>query len=391
MATQTNLVKPGRATEILRDLVAIESVNPFFPGGERGEVEVSHYIQDFFRRLGLKPQLQEALPGRHNSWATLETPGASRTLLFEAHMDTVTLAPVGDKLLDPTIRNGRLSGRGACDTKGSLAAMLAMLESLVNDPTGLKANITVLGSVDEEYLMRGIKLFAEQGPKVDAAIVGEPTELYVIRAHKGLTRWRIRTAGRSAHTSRPDQGDNAIYQMVSLTQHILNAYEPVLKSKTHPLLGQATLTVGTIHGGTGVNIVPDACVIEVDRRTMPDEDLPSVTAEMRRIVAEIQQQDPKIKATVDDPFADIPGIDTPAGSDIVRLTAEVAGQLYGHHQALGVPYGTNASWLAAAGVPVVVLGPGSIAQAHTADEFVELDQVEKAANLYAAIALAYPG
>lgn len=391
MTSNSSVQTSGRAVEILRDLVAIESVNPYFPGGDRAEVEMSAYLAEFFRRLGLTPQFQEVLAGRANTWAELAVPGARRTLLFEAHMDTVTLEPVGAGLLEPRQENGRLFGRGSCDTKGSLAAMLAMFEALVEEPSELNVNIILLGTVDEEHKMRGIETFAERGPRVDGAIVGEPTELQVVSAHKGMTRWRLHTIGRTAHSSRPDLGDNAIYQMMNCVQEIVAAYEPILNSRSHPLLDRPTLTVNTIHGGTAVNIVPGSCVIEIDRRVLPNEDYAQITPELHRIVEGIQGKNPALKVDIEDPFEEIPGIDTPVDSEIVQITTQIAGDMFGHRNAAGVPYATDAGWLAHAGVPVVVLGPGDIAQAHTDDEFVEVEQVENAVELYRQIALQYPG
>ena len=284
MNSGSGVQRCGRALDILRELVAIESVNPYFPGGDRAEAKMSEYLAHFFRRLGLTPHFQEVLPGRANTWAELQVPGARRTLLFEAHMDTVTLEPVGAQMLQPRQQDGRLFGRGSCDTKGSLAAMLAMFEALVEERSELNVNIIMLGIVDEEHKMRGIEAFAEQGPRVDAAIVGEPTELHVVSAHKGMTRWRLHTIGRTAHSSRPELGDNAIYQMISCVQRILAAYEPILSGRSHPLLDKPTLTINTIHGGTAVNIVPGSCVIEIDRRVLPNEDYAQITPELHRIV-----------------------------------------------------------------------------------------------------------
>ena len=383
--------RSGRAIDILRELVAIESVNPYFPGGEQAEVKMSEYLGNFFRGLGLTPHFQEVLPGRANTWAALETPRAVRTLLFEAHMDTVTLEPVGAQLLQPRQEDGRLYGRGSCDTKGSLAAMLAMFEALVEERSELNVNIIMLGIVDEEHKMRGIETFATQGPRVDAAVVGEPTELHVVSAHKGMTRWRLHTIGRTAHSSRPELGDNAIYQMISCVQRILAAYEPILSGRSHPLLDKPTLTINTIHGGTAVNIVPGSCVIEIDRRVLPNEDYAQITPELHRIVQDIQGINPELKVEIEDPFEELPGIDTQIDSEIVRVTTKIAGEMFGHWDATGVPYATDAGWLAHAGVPVIVLGPGDIAQAHTDNEFVEIAQVENAVELYRQIALAYPG
>ncbi|HEV8635956.1 MAG TPA: M20 family metallopeptidase [Chloroflexota bacterium] len=388
------LTRAGRATEILRELVRIESVNPFYPGGERGEVAMADYLAAFFRRLGLEPTRQEVLPGRENVWARLDAarPGADTpTLLLEAHMDTVTLQPAGSSMLEPRIQGGRMTGRGSCDTKASLAAMLTALESLVPRRRELAANLIVLGSVDEEYLMRGIVAFAGGGPKVDAAVVGEPTLLNVVRAHKGLVRWTIETRGRSAHTSRPEVGDNAIYQMVELIAALRPALEPRLSERGHRLLGRPTFTVSTIHGGLGVNIVPDQCAIAVDRRTLPAEPHDAVIAELHAVVGEITRDRPHLRVEIGEPFADIAGLDTPDEHPFVRLTTRVAQAHGGAPNAVGVPYGTNAPGLAAHGVPTVVLGPGDIAQAHSEDEWVELDQVERAAELYAQLGLDFRG
>ena len=376
------LTKQGRATELLRDMVRIESVNPFYPGGERGEVAMTEYVGEFFRGLGMEPTRQEVLPGRENVFARLDV-GAERTLLFEAHMDTVTLEPTGASMLDPRIENGRMTGRGSCDTKASLAAMLTALETLIPRQRELKANLVVMGSVDEEYLMRGIVAFAEGGPTIDAAVVGEPTSLNVVRAHKGLVRWTIETRGRSAHTSRPEVGDNAIYQMVKLIDQLRGRIDPLLQARSHPLLGRPTFTVSTIHGGLGVNIVPDQCAISVDRRTLPSERADDVIAELHAAAAGIEG----VRVVIGEPFANIAGLDTPGDHPFVQLATRIAHAHGGSREPVGVPYGTNAPGLAAKGVPTVVLGPGDIAQAHSEDEWVELEQVERAAELFAQLAL----
>lgn len=379
----------GRATTILKDLVAIESVNPFYPGGARGEAAMAAYLDALFRRLGLTPERQEVLPGRENVWARLEAPNARGTLLLEAHMDTVTLEPVGASMLDPVERGGRLSGRGSCDTKASLAAMLTALETLVARRDELPANLIVLGSVDEEYLMRGIVAFAGQGLPIDAAVVGEPTGLNVVRAHKGLVRWTIETRGKAAHTSRPENGDNAIYQMMEVVAALRTEIEPKLAARSHPLLGRPTFTVATIHGGMGVNIVPEHCAITVDRRTLPSEAADDVIREIESILADLRARNGAVHVEIGAPFANIGGLDTPADLSFVRLATRIARAHGGAAEAVGVPYGTNAAALAATGIPTVVLGPGDIAQAHSADEFVELAQVERCAELYAQLALGF--
>ncbi|MBM4417078.1 MAG: M20 family metallopeptidase [Chloroflexi bacterium] len=372
-------------------MVAIESVNPFYADGARGEVAMADYLEASFRALGLMPSRRDVLPGRPNVWAKLDAPGAIQTLLLEAHMDTVTLEPAGTTMLDPRIDGGRMYGRGSCDTKASLAAMLTAVEALAPRRDSLRANLVVMGSMDEEYLMRGILDFAAHGPEVHAAVIGEPTSMSVVRAHKGLVRWRVATLGRSAHTSRPEVGDNAIYQMVGAIARLRSAIEPRLATRTHALLSNATLTVSMIEGGLGANIVPDRCEITIDRRTLPQEEPDEVIAEFRAVIERIMRDDPSIKIDVPEPFANIAGLDTPADAPFVRLTTPIAHEFGGSPMAVGVPYGTNAPGIARRGVPTIVLGPGDIAQAHSANEWVELAQVERAAEMYARIAQAFPG
>jgi len=291
-------------------------------------------------------------------------------------------------MLEPRERDGRMTGRGSCDTKASLAAMLAAVETLTKRREELRANVVVLGSVDEEYLMRGIVAFAERGQPIDAAVVGEPTRLAVVRAHKGLIRWEIATHGKAAHTSQPQNGDNAILQMMEVIA-AFQALEPKLAARTHPLLGRPYFTIATVHGGMGVNIVPEQCTITVDRRTLPAENAADVIAEVEGVLADLRQRSPNVKVEIGAPFANIAGLDTPDDHPFVRLATRVAAEHGGADRAVGVPYGTNAAALAAKNIPTVVLGPGDIAQAHSADEWVELAQVERCAELYAHLALAY--
>lgn len=381
----------GRATAILRELVAIESVNPFYPGGERGEAAMTSYVEDFVTRLGLAPQRQEVLPGRENLYARLDVPGATKTLLFDSHMDTVSIEPVGRSMLEPTERDGRLAGRGSCDTKASLAAMLSALAALVARREELRANVILLGSVDEEYLMRGIVAFAELDQPIDAAVVGEPTLLRVVRAHKGLIRWEVATRGKAAHTSQPQNGDNAILQMTEVIAAFREQLEPKLAERSHPLLGRPYFTVATINGGMGVNIVPERCAITVDRRTLPAENAADVIAEVEGVLADLRKRNPNVKVEIGAPFANIAGLDTPEDHPFVRLATRVAAEHGGGDRAVGVPYGTNAAALAARNIPTIVLGPGDIAQAHSADEWVDLAQVERCAEVYAQLALAFGG
>jgi acetylornithine deacetylase len=370
-----------RLVGLLSELVAIESVNPAYPGG-RGEAAAAAYVEAYCRRLGLDVARPPVLPGRDNVLAELRVPGARQTLLFEAHMDTVALAPMGERALCPEVRDGRLYGRGACDTKGALAAMLGALERLVVRRADLRVNVLLLAAVDEEHHFRGVMAFIEAGPPVQAAVVGEPTELRLVVAHKGCVRWRLSTRGRAAHSSRPREGDNAIDQMADVL-HALRTLHPQLAARRHPLVGSPTLSVGRIWGGTGVNIVPDQCTIELDRRTIPGEEPAAVLAEVDALLAELTAAKPAVRVEREEPFVVDWALATPIDAAIVGATAAACRAVGRTGEPVGASYGTDASKLWALGsMPSVVLGPGSTAQAHTADEYVALDQVMVAVEIY---------
>jgi acetylornithine deacetylase len=372
--------------EVLADLVSIESVNPNFPGGERGEVGVASFVSEFCSRHGLDVRHQNVLPGRDNVIAELRIPGATRTLLLDSHMDTVSLDQMGSTGLQPRIQENVMTGRGSCDDKASLTAMLLAMARLATNRRGLTANITLLASVDEEYLMRGAQAFAQAGIKADGAIVGEPTGLDVVVAHKGFVRWFIKTIGRAAHSSNPALGDNAIYQMAEFLHELRPQLDRVLAGRSHPLVGPATWSVGKISGGAAVNIVPETCMVEVDRRLLPGETGPSALAEVDAIIAEIQAAHPKLRIEREVPFGYVAGIDTSPTDPLAKALDAACASVRGESKIVGVAYGTNASKFVEAGVPCVVFGPGHIQQAHTANEFVDLDQVATAVDILEAAA-----
>src|SRR5262249_5315656 len=209
----------NEVTNLLRDLVSLPSVNPMgrvIPAEIMFEHRVTDYLENFFRRLGVSWQRQHVAPQRENIVARWESPGARRTLLLEAHQDTV---PTDHMTIDPfgaKIDNGRLYGRGACDIKGGMAAMLAAFARRVRERPCGAANVVMACTVDEEHTFLGVQRLVQGGFRVDMAVVAEPTDLDIVTAHKGVVRWYLSTAGRSCHSSRPEQGVNAIYRMAGL-------------------------------------------------------------------------------------------------------------------------------------------------------------------------------
>jgi acetylornithine deacetylase len=350
------------------------------------EHRVTDYLEDYFRGLGVPYERQPVAPQRDNIVAHLEVPGAARTLLLEAHQDTV---PVDGMTIDPfggVIANGRLYGRGACDIKGGLAAMLSAFTRLARDKSRASMNVILASTVDEEHTFTGVQELVRRGLKADFAVVAEPTDLDIVNAHKGVARFVLTTPGRACHSSRPDRGVNAIYRM----GHVLTGLEHFAKelelSRTDPVLGPPTLSVGRIEGGVSVNTVPDVCRIEIDRRVIPGEDAAATAGEMVRFLREREHIDFEIDCPA--PWMSMPALSPDGSEEIVALLAKAITAVDGLHPVVSVPYGTDASILARAGIPAVVFGPGDIAQAHTKDEWVALEEVQKASEILFQLATA---
>jgi acetylornithine deacetylase/succinyl-diaminopimelate desuccinylase-like protein len=385
LAVFKGLAQEAELVRLLADLISIESVNPSLKGGQRGEAALAEYVTEYMARLGLEVRSQPVLPGRANVLGRLEGKGPG--LILEAHMDTVTLEPMPEALA-PRIRDGRVYGRGACDTKGSLAAMLYALKLLREHAAGEHARVLMAATVDEEVAFRGVLALVDSRPGAGAAVVGEPTELVPVIAHKGVVRWRILTHGRAAHTSKPEEGNNAIYQMVEVIRILRDRIEPRLAERAHPFAGAPSLCVSVIHGGLQINIVPPECAIEIDRRTVPGETHEQVLAEIDETLDELRRREPSFAIEREAPMvADWP-LFTPPDSAIALAAVDACRAIRGHVEPAAAPYGTDASKLSVLGhIPSLVLGPGSITQAHTDDEWVSVAQVIQAAEIYAQIAV----
>jgi acetylornithine deacetylase len=242
--------------------------------------------------------------------------------------------------------------------------------------------------VGEELGHEGAQALAASGFHADGAVVGEPTGLDIIAAHKGVLRWRMTATGVSAHSSAPARGVNAIGKMAVLVRAIEARLIPKLSARRHPLLGSPTLSVGRIAGGTEVNVVPDRCTIDLDRRLLPGESWASVQEDLHALLAELQEEDAGLRVQVEAPYQETPAMETRLEDSLISLAEDAVRRIDGVHPVRGVAYCTDASELALAGMPCVVLGPGHIEQAHTAAEYVDIQQVVKAAAIYRELMLA---
>ncbi|MEQ8791736.1 MAG: M20 family metallopeptidase [Pirellulaceae bacterium] len=384
---------PESVTDLLCQLIAIPSVNPMgrdLTGPEYYEGRLSDWLVKFFQSFGAEYERIETAPGRANVIARYDAADAPLTLLLDAHQDTVPVDGMTIPPFEPRVAEGRIAGRGASDVKGGLAAMLYAFRRLVVERPAGAASVVMSCTCDEESTSLGItdlvRYWQEPDGRSrlvatppDGAVIAEPTGLDVVVAHRGATRFRIRTAGRACHSSDPSQGVSAIYRMARVVT-CLEEYADVLTRTVppHPRCGGATLSVGRIEGGASVNIVPDDCAIEVDRRVIPGEDRQAVLPPIRQFLAERLDFDVQFET----PWLEGPALADDDNHWLAEALLERVTDVAGPHQAVGVPYGTHASRTAAAGVPSVVFGPGSIAQAHTKDEYLEVDQLEAAAEVY---------
>jgi acetylornithine deacetylase/succinyl-diaminopimelate desuccinylase-like protein len=377
-----------RTEKLLAELVALPSVNPGFAaaaasgdgasarqaGGLYGEKRVAEFLAATAAKAGLEIEFQNVLPGRSNVLARLLPKNrVKHTILLAPHLDTVDAA---DSQFLPRRKNGRLHGRGACDTKGSVAAMVtALCELAQTGARPLETQIVFVGLVDEEYAQAGSRALAKDAARwCDAgattlAIVGEPTKLRLVTAHKGSLWLKLETQGRAAHGASPHLGKNAVHEMARVVELLETDYAAQLRRRKHPLLGPATVNVGQISGGTQPNIVPASCAILVDRRTLPGE---SEAGVCREIAARLRAS--KLNAKISNTkLAPALPLETSPALLLVRRFFRSLGQT----RAVGVDYFCDAAVLSAGGIPSVVFGPGDIAQAHTADEWISLVELER--------------
>ena len=378
--------------ELLKELIAIPSVNPMgrdIDGPEFLEARMTDYLEHWFTDLGVDFRRIELHPRRSNIVARYQGNPHRPTVLMDAHQDTVPVEGMTIQAFEPEERDGRIYGRGSCDVKGGMASMLTAFARVVGERPSETGDVIMSCTCDEEQSMLGIHALTDcwsSAGNADAAwltrrpdvvIIAEPTSLDIVVAHRGVTRWKLETSGRAAHSSKPSDGINAVYRMAEVVRH-LQDYAAKLENDSvpHVLCGSPTLSVGRIEGGISVNVVPPHCLIEIDRRVIPGEDQTTV----------IEQVDMWLRERIDFDFhMQLPWCTVGPLSD--GRNGAVADSLLTHveaivgpHQKLGVAYGTNA---AATGefVPTVVFGPGSIEQAHTKDEWIEAAQLEQAAEI----------
>jgi len=366
-------------SETAQSLVRIPSVNPGYDPESSGEAGVVDWLLGWASEHGFDVNTQEVFPNRYNVILRLRN-GADRPhLLLNGHTDTVavlnmTIPPFGGELHD-----GRLWGRGAADMKGPLACMLHSLLVMRDHPSRWRGTITLACVVDEELGFAGIKKFLEFDEVFDFAVVGEPTKLEVVRGCKGCLRFSFRAHGKAAHSSTPEKGTSAISAMAGAITALDQFFANRLTTIRHLDLGPSTGSVGLIHGGSGINIVPDFCEASVDVRLVPGQS-------WQETYNEIQQAVHATNSVVRWEFDSQPMADPPFCLENDNPVVTKACESLGRDISQVVNFSCDASKIAATGVPCLVVGPGDIAHAHTATESIAVEELLQGVEAYTKIA-----
>lgn len=374
----------ARMKRDLASLVAIDTQNP--PGRE---TEAAAFVAEQLAPEGFSIETQTYKPDRVNVIARLEN-GAGPVFAFNTHMDVV---PVGEGWTSDPLRvreaDGRLHGRGTCDCKGPLASMLEAMRMLAADRASWSGTLLGVFVADEEIASEGARFYAAGRPKIDAAIVGEPTSNAVFSAHKGSLRPIVRVHGRTAHSGTPHLGENAILRAGELLGLVAEQHETVVRHRTHPLVGAASLTVTRIQGGHADNVLPGACDLLLDRRMVPGEDEEAVKREIGDLL-KLANERFGLRAEVID-YKPTTGGATETAPDAAIVRASLAASL-SHGVSKPGPFGFQGACdlvhFRGIGAEGVVIGPGDLAVAHKADEFVPVDEFITSSLIYRDVARA---
>jgi len=370
-----------RAARLLSDLVAMRTVNPMgrpYASADPVEREAVEYIADLFRPYPVQVQRLDPSPIHQSLVITVEGRASGPYTLLESHIDTAPADDWPDVAFVPRVRDGRLYGRGACDAKGSLVAMIMAVEELLAAGERPPLPVALLAAADEEYGQSGIRQFADLNWPLRQAVIGEPTRLRPILKHKGVVRWDITVHGRSAHSSQPELGCDAIAGAMRVMARLEEHQRRLRERFVSPLMTGPTITVTMIRGGRTRNSVADECTLSVDYRMLPGmspgesrQELISSLGELGLELShgEVQLMAPPMATAEEDPFA--------------QAALQICRRVTGRSQMAfaGAPYLTDGAWVADR-ASTIVLGPGGIENAHAVDEYIEIEEVARAARIY---------
>ncbi len=371
--------------ELLRDLVSIDSVNPSLVPGARGEAAIAQRIAAELMSIGLAVNITEVAPGRPNVVGILEGRARGRGLMLCGHIDTVGVAGM-ESPFEPVERDGRLYGRGSQDMKGGVAAMIGAARAIAESGGLASGTLTVAAVIDEEHASLGADALVATH-RADAAVVTEPTDLDIAVAHKGFQWVRVETRGRAAHGSRPLEGRDAILRMGRVLAALEALDRRLQAGRAHPLLGAASLHASLISGGREWSSYPDACVLEMERRTLPGESERVALDEVEAILDALRRDDPETEASATVAFGRSPYAIAP-DHPLPGILAAAAAGVGPPAKQVGMSFWTDAAILGAAGIPSVLCGPGG-AGLHSTEENVRLRDVDICRDTLVALARSF--
>lgn len=378
---------------------------PSCPSARGGEKAMAEYILQLFRKEGIDAELKKVCKGRTNVYASIKGSGGGKSLMLTGHLDTVPAYGMENPFRGE-IRDGRLYGRGSCDMKGPLSAMIQAVISMKRSGIKLKGDLYFAGVIDEEETGRGTEDLVKNGPYTDGAIIGEPTNLRIGAGNKGLEWMEILVKGKTVHGGAMEKGINAISKAARLITRLETEYIPKLEEKRHPLLGPPTLNFGTIEGGDQPSSVPGRCVIRVDRRWVPEETLEEVYAGMQSVIDQLKREDPQFDAELRDMFEqdDLLPHQPFSTDEADPLIVSARRAMHRVERESGLPEGSFRqeltvfpAWSDAGFISnltkasCIILGPGDLTVAHTREESIALADIHKAACLYKTIGMEYCG
>jgi acetylornithine deacetylase len=380
----------GDALELTRALVSVDSRNPSLAPDSRGEREVALLLGDTLAEWGFTVDLFEATPGRPNVIARIGGGHGGRSLMLNGHLDTVGVEGMTHAPWAPDVRDGDLYGRGSADMKGGVAAMCAAAARAASSADGLGGEVIIAAVVDEEYASDGTRALVEAGVTAHAAVVTEPTRLAICPAHRGFAWLDVLVHGRAAHGSRYDIGIDAVSLAGLLLAELDTFNREVLASRSHTLVGHASLHAGVIRGGTGISTYPDRCELSLERRTLPGERGADFAREVQEACARVRAREPRFRADVTPGLTREPNDVSPEHAIVLALAA-ACGARGEPANVEGLSCWTDAALLSAAGIPAVCYGPGDIAVAHAATEYVPVNEIARATDVLESLVTAWCG
>ncbi|HEU4721944.1 MAG TPA: ArgE/DapE family deacylase [Gemmatimonadaceae bacterium] len=376
-------IRPGDARALARALVRVDSRNPSLSAGGPGEAACVALLRAALDAWGFRTEVHEAAPGRPNLVARVGDARGGGVLMLSGHVDVVGVEGMTHSPFAGEEHGERLYGRGAADMKGGVGAMCAAAWHASRSP--LAGEIVVAIGADEEFESIGTRAMLERGVRADAAIVGEPTCLDVMPAHRGFVWIEVVVHGRAAHGSRWDVGVDAIRHAGLLLAELDRVDAEHLARRTHPLLGRASLHASTIEGGIGMSTYPDRCALRLERRTLPGEAPTDAVDEVRRACDAVRAKRPEFAADVSLLMAQGPS-DVATDAPVVRALEHALRECGEPVRVAGMSAWTDAALLNAVGIPAICFGPGDISLAHAAEEYIALPEIDRATSVLTALA-----